>query len=177
MPRQISLEGLSSLFSQETDHVWVPVVCIRGLTSYDYLVSNSEDIWMPFDIGKHPAATKVPIKYSACSFSLKLAVDDEDTIPHVSMVIDNVGSVGQSIITAMRNMEDPPDVLVGVVRGKQVGITWSWVIELGPTRYDLLGVTVTPEVVEANLGYHTDFLNEPATTGRFIPSVAVGLFI
>ena len=177
MPRQVSTEGLLSLFSQETDHVWLPALCLKGNPVNTYLIANSEDVNMPFDLAKRPAAVTTPITYNACPFSTKLAVDDESEVPYVSLMMENIGLVGRSIVKTLQDSDFQSQAYIAVMRGRLDTSGWVWAIELGPTMYDLLSVSVTVNTVEASLGFHTDFLNEPATVGRFSPAVATGLFM
>ncbi len=177
MPRQVSADGLRSLFAQETDHVWLPALCLKGSSGNTYLIANSEDVTLPFDLAVRPAAVPTPIVYSACPFSIKLAVDDESEVPYVSLTMENIGLIGRSIVKTLQDNDFQSQAYIAVVRGRRDPSVWSWAVELGPTLYDLLTVSVTVNTVEASLGFHTDFLNEPATVGRFSPAVAAGLFL
>jgi hypothetical protein len=160
--RQLTLEGVQSLFAQDTADVWLPALTIappEGETGQTLrAVANSVDI----EYGGNT--------YTACPFELVLANDTEETVPQVQIRVDNVS---RDLTRAVREAQGHPLVYVEIFRVNAAGAA---IREMGPTEFSLLTVAVDSLTVEGTLGYQVDFLNEPAVIHRFTPNVAPGLF-
>lgn len=159
--RQVSIEGIRSLFAQETAHVWVPALTFTPPSSAVInIVANTQDVIYP------PLTGDV---YLAMPFELSLAPDTEDTVPQARIRVDNVD---QSIVALLRTITEPLPVTLRVFR-IEPDLT---VFQELSSQFHLLSVTIDSLIVEGTLGYNIDFLNEPAVRDSFTPSVAPGLF-
>jgi hypothetical protein len=160
--RSLTLEGVQSLFAQDTASVWLPALTFAPPEGEagDVLrvVSNMVDI-------EYEGNT-----YVACPFELSLANDSEEAAPQVQVRVDNVS---QDLTRAVREASGSPIVVLEVFRVNPAGTVTR---EMGPAEFSLLSVTVDTLLVEGSLGYQTDVLNEPAVVHRFTPNVAPGLF-
>ncbi|HWO99206.1 MAG TPA: DUF1833 family protein [Methylococcus sp.] len=157
--RTLTLQGLQSLLAQETDSSWHCAITIAApsMTTARF-IQNTVDV-------VYGANT-----YFASAFELVLAQDSEESVPQVTIRVDNVG---REIIAGIRQATTAPDIDLEIFRIDGASVVTR---EIGPVRYNLLSVRADALVIEGNLGYLTDFLNEAATKDRFTPSIAKALF-
>lgn len=170
--RNVSLDGLRSMIAQQTESVWVFGITFKPTGGDDYPVTNycnnMENFRYPYPEGD---------EYWALPFEVTLASDNEETVPQARIRIDNVSLVFSNVI---RQTNNPPDVELRVFRIEEEVINdekvWKPYLELGPSKFRLLGATVNSLTVEGTIGYEHDILNEPATQHRFTPTQAPALF-
>ena len=160
MARNISVEGLQELFSDETDHVFLNLITVdhSNMPSPIRVVNNNESI-------SYDGNTYLPFP-----FKISLASDTEEEVPKVNLKFDNID---RRLIDDIRSITTAPDVDLEVVRVKPDGTIVS---EIGPNSFKMNEVQYDVMEINANLGYESDYLNEPAVKDRFDPSVAPGLF-
>lgn len=158
--REISADGMISLFAEATGQVWLAALTLAdpaNVLPTLRAVANTEDL----DYGGHT--------YTACPFEWILADDTEQSVAQAKIRIDNVS---QEISLAIRQITEPPLIDLEIFRVDTVGTVHR---ELGPSRFSLLTCSVDALVIEGTLGYEHDFLNESAQQYSFTPSVCPGL--
>lgn len=162
--RSVSLDGLQSLFAQDTAHAWMPALVFRPpvVDGHDFGVTRIVADTVPHTYGGH--------LFEAFPFELTLAPDTEDTTPQARVRIDNVD---RRLVEALRTLTEPPPIDLYVFRVAPNGEVSA---ELGPSEFHLLAITMDALVIEGTLGFNVDFLNEPATRDTFTPAVAPGIF-
>lgn len=162
--RSVSLQGLQSLLSEETESVWCFAVSLYPAeddpVQYDpsHFVANTQNVTFGGQM------------YTALPFEVTLAADTEDSPPQAKIRIDNVS---RELSEAIRRTNYAPLAYIRVFRIDGSGEVH---LELGPSKFTLLSATVNAATVEGTLGYSSDFLNEPASHSRFTPSIAPALF-
>lgn len=161
--RQVSLEGLRSLFAQETAHAWLPALSFVPPAGYGYsqvnVVANTEGVLVG------------GVLYEPRPFEMVLAPDTEETVPQARIRVDNID---QSLIQMLRSVQEPMEIGLLILRVAPGAAEAA--VEVGPSQFHLLAVTLDALVIEGTLGFNVDFLNEPATRDTFTPAVAPGLF-
>lgn len=162
--RHVSVDGLRELLAEDMTSVWVfgvefgPNTTEPNAYSHSYFVANGEDITFEGNT------------YRALPLEVTLASDAEDMVPQAKLRIDNVS---RELTGVVRATKLSPTVWIRVFR---IDSSKAVHLELGPSRFTLLNVTVNSATVEGVLGYEGDFLNEPAVFQRFTPTLAPGLF-
>ena len=159
-PRAISAGGLQELFAQESGHAWITFIVVNHASMGTPLriCNDMKDQTFGGDL------------YIGVPFEIALAVDDEDTVPTVSLRLDNVG---RDLVDTLRSITDRADVSVTHVRIDGAGAMTS---EIGPLDFKLIGSEITMCIVDISLGLSTDPLNAPATKEIFTSTLAPGLF-
>lgn len=161
----IQSDSLKELFRSETACVWLPAVSFKLLTTYTlHLVANTE------------AVTVGGITYTPCPFEMTLPEDSEETVPQVTLLMDAVGPSGRSLIKVLQETHDPAKATINLLRGTPGISGWDWVVETSQDNWVAQSASVTAKTISLTLGYRMNLLNEPATVGRFVPSIAPGIF-
>ena len=158
--RVVDVSVLREMLAPQTGHLVVPIITVMHSTLSSPLryVADTQDLIFNGNT------------YTAFPFEIKPPDDDEDTVPDVKLVIDNVG---QDLVDLIRQASDPPDVEMYIVDKAPDGTVQPIV---GPLNFRMNGVGYNQEIVEISLGYEVDVLNMSATSVFFNPSVAPGLF-
>lgn len=157
--RQVSLEGLQSLFAQETAHAWVPALVFRP--------PGGEVTRAVSDTRQHIYDGN---PFEPSPFELTLAPDTEETTPQARIRIDNVS---RDLTLTLLALDEPAPVDLYVFRISPHGDVYA---ELGPSEFHLLNIGIDELIIEGVLGFNVDFLNEPAVRDTFTPAVAPGIF-
>ena len=159
--RDISIDGLKALFAQETDEVFVFAVVLShpNWSAPAYLVADQTDMVFGADT------------YTAFPFTVSLPAQQEGSIPVVQLKADNVERL---YIDEFRNQLEPPSAEVSVFRrsfdGTNTRETAVMDLKVTSLSYTVTSLTLT-------LSLDADYLNEPASKDRFLPSNSPGLFV
>ena len=160
-PRSISPAGMREMFAPQSGHVWLSLVVFmhNSLPAPIRLCNNMQDVAFNGNV------------YTALAFEVALSTDEEDTVPTITLRVDNVS---QELVGLLRTISDRADVSVEIVRVPSTG--GAIVSELGPVDFKLLSFDLAMDAIDITLGPSTDPLNQPATRERFVPAIAPGLF-
>lgn len=161
MPRPISLEGLRDLYAQETGSSfhWGITISHPAMPEPIRIISDS----VAHTIGGH--------EYLAAPCTVVMAADSEEQMPQPRIRGD---AVQRDIIAFARSVDSPADVTLELFRIDAADqVTREW----GPMDFSLLSFRVPDAAsMEAILGYQTNWLDEPAMSYRFTPTLAPGLY-
>lgn len=108
-------------------------------------------------------------EWIALPFELTLPSDNEDRVPNLEMIIDNID---RTLVELLRSVSSMPSVRVDIIRVDGATITR----EIGPLDFSLLSSDIGVDAVTLTIGYAFDILNEPATQDILNPGTAPGLF-
>lgn len=158
--REISADGMRALFAQETDEVFVFAV---RLSHPDWL----EDALMVADEVDMIVGVDT---YVAFPFTTSLPPQQEGSLPSVQLSIDNIE---RQYVERIRNTLIPPKAEVSVYRrsfdGSNTKESDTLKLTVVSCAYNVTALTLT-------LALNADYLNEPATKDRFVPSNTPGIF-
>lgn len=154
--RSLSSAAVQSLFSSQTDEVWVMLISIEhpDMTTIQ-VTSNSEDTI-------HRSDTYVPYP-----FEMRIPSDEAGTQPVMELAIDNVDRL---LVQTIRSLTSSPDVTVKFVLADSPDT-----VELGPFVFQMINVTYDQMSVTGTLAYQ-DVFREPYPSDRFTPVNFPGLF-
>jgi hypothetical protein len=105
--------------------------------------------------------------YAAFPFQVQMPDESDDTMPFVTLRIDNVD---QQIVTALRQLTSAPTVTLSVVLASDPDT-----VEAGPFTFSLAQATYDANAVAATLTYE-DVLSEPIPGDKFTPNNFPGVF-
>lgn len=155
--RAVTLTALEAILAPQTDQAFVFLLeiehpnlsePIRVTDNEANLVSNDE-------------------LYLAFPFRIALPTDQEDQIPSVHIVIDNVD---RRIAEAVESINTPADLTFRLVRAEDPDT-----IEAGPWSYKFRNISYDAFQVEATVT-NEDILNEPFPKDIFSPATTPGIF-
>jgi hypothetical protein len=158
--RNISAEGMKALFAQETDEVFVFAVKV----SHPYWVDSARLVSDNLNMMYNSEL------YIAYPFTVSLPAQQDGTLPSVELKIDNID---RQYVDEVRNVLDPPTAQVFLFRRSFDG---SDTVEIGPMELKVVNLKYNVTALTLTLALDADYLNEPATKDRFLPSNAPGLF-
>jgi len=147
----------AELLKQETGEAFLVLLTIDhdDLTAPIRVVNNHENI------------TSNGNEFIAFPFEIELPGAGGDSLPEVTLRIDNVD---RQIVQAIRSISGPPTVTLEVIMASTPNT-----IEAGPYEFTLRDATYDALTVEGRLQFQ-DILNEPYPADSFGPSGFQGLF-
>lgn len=158
--REISADGMRALFAQESDEVFVFAVKLSHENWLDDVLLVADDIDMV--VGSET--------YKAFPFTTSLPPQKQGSLPTVKLSIDNIDR--QYTDEIRRNLV-PPKAEVSVYRrsfdGTNAQESETLKLTVSSCSYNVTSISLT-------LSLDADYLNEPATKDRFVPSNSPGLF-
>lgn len=160
MREELSADALRAIFAQETDEVFVMACQIDHPEWVEpvRLVSDTKDlVYLGNTFRSYP-------------FTANLPEQKEGSLPSVRLSVDNVT---RDYIEGVRNVATPLHGEVYVFR-RSIGDVDT--MELEPLRLKANKVTYNVSSLSLILSLDADYLNEPATKDRFLPSNSPGLF-
>jgi hypothetical protein len=107
------------------------------------------------------------ITYVAWPFDMPMPETGGDTLPSITLTIDNID---RRIGEAIQNINTPIDVTLQVVLASNPNV-----VELGPLSLRMRSVDVSLTTITGTLVYE-DLLNEPFPYETYTPATAPGLF-
>lgn len=157
MSRSLSATARRAAFAAESGEVFLTLFTIThaDLDAPLRLVCNTEDI------------TSRGSLYVGCPFEFELPADDGESVPRVTVRIDNVD---REIVRSLRSIMTPPTVSMEVILASSPDF-----VEAGPFVMTLKSATYDALVVEGELGVE-DTLGTPYPSGTFNPADYPGLF-
>ena len=154
--RVLSTAGLTSIFSQNSDEVWLALLTIShpSLDAPLMFVSNTESITSRGNI------------FVGYVFSLELPAEDPDMPGEARLVISNID---RAIVNLIRSLSSPPSILIEIVLASQpdtVEASFDGLV-LREAGWDAMEVRGTLK--------YDDILTEPISV-QMTPSRFPGLF-
>lgn len=158
--RSLSIDGMRSLFAQDTDDVFTFGVRISHPDWDDSIraVNDTVDITHESEL------------YIAYPFKTELPSQSDGMIPKASLIVDNIE---RTYIDKLRTIQSPPTVELFVFRRS---VTTGDMVEIGPLKLKASLFTYNVTSLTITITSDTDYLNEQATKDRFLPSNSAGLF-
>ncbi|MAO65043.1 MAG: hypothetical protein CL666_08585 [Balneola sp.] len=155
--RNLSADAVQDMLAAQTGEVYLHIVKIShaSLASDLLFVDNNEDI------------VRSDGTYKASAFRIQLPSED-DEVPQVRIQIDNVD---QSIIAALRPLQNAPDLTISVIRASDPDT-----VEVGPYEMVLKQFDYDKFTITGTIGYQEDFLNEQFPKDQFTPQNTPGIF-
>lgn len=157
MSRALSLAARRAVNAQETGEVFLMLLTIAH--------AELEQPIRVVNDGRN--CTSRGHEFIAFPFEISLPGDLEDTLPTVTLTIDNVD---RQIVTTLRGIASPPTVSLEVVLASSPDI-----VEAGPFDMTLKTATYDALTVSGSLAFE-DVLNEPFPYDSYLPSNYPGLF-
>lgn len=157
MPRAVSAGFLQSVFSQDTEEVFLTLLKIEhaDLDEIIYLVNNSEDV-------VHDGQT-----YTAFPFEMDLPDETDGSFSRMTILLDNAGL---DYVEAFRSISGPADVTMSLVLASDPDV-----VECGPFRFLSRGAAMSADEIRLELSYE-DILNEPFPGDIMSPGSVPGIF-
>lgn len=156
MSRSLSSAAVQSLFTSQTDAVWVMLIAIEHVSMTNvYVTSDSID------------TTHLGQVYSPYPFEMRIPSDQAGSQPTMELAIDNVDRL---LVETVRSLTGTPDVTIKFVLAETPDT-----IELGPFIFQIINVSYDESVMRATLAYQ-DVFREPYPSDRFTPVNFPGLF-
>ncbi|WP_291299286.1 DUF1833 family protein [Elioraea sp.] len=157
MTRALSLAARQSLTAEETGEAWLILLTIEA-----------EDLASPIRVvNDGQGITSRGNLFVAYPFEIDLPGDDADSVPRVTLKIDNVH---RDIVAALRALTSPPSVAIEVVRASEPDL-----VEAGPFRMTLRQGSYDTLTVEGELVFE-DVLNARYPADAYVPADYPGLF-
>jgi hypothetical protein len=104
------------------------------------------------------------------AFSIAMPNEQEDTLPQVTMTIDNVDT---AILQQIRTLGgERPSVSMEVVLASSPDT-----VEAGPFDFSILAIDYDAGSVKGTLGFEEDLLNTVFPSGTYTPTNSRGLFV
>lgn len=157
--RSVSANALRAMLAQETGEVFLVCVTISHSSfGAPYLLVNDQQ-----------GLVRTAGTFQPFAFSLNFPAEQEDQLPSVQMVLDNVDP---AILTAIRTIgAERPAVKVEAVLASQPNtVEASFSFAIISINYDANTITGT-------LGFEEDILNTVFPAGTYTPSNSPGLFV
>lgn len=157
----ISPTQLRAMLAQETDEVFLMCLTISHPSfAAPYLLVTD---MVPL--------VRASGTFEPFAFTLNLPNEDEDSIPQVQMVIDNVDN---AILLAIRNLPAGvrPNILLEVVTASEPDT-----LVAGPINFKMLSVDFDDSTITATIGFEDDVLNTVFPADSYTPTNSPGLFI
>lgn len=157
MSRPLSSTALKAAFASETGELWLTLFTVDHpqLTEPIRVVCDTHDIVSRGDT------------YIGCPFQFDLPADDGESVPRVTVRIDNVD---RQIVANLRAVSSSPTVTMEVILASQPDV-----LEAGPFVMTMKTATYDALVVEGELGFE-DVLTTAYPADTYTPSLAPGLF-
>lgn len=155
--RRLSTAAMRSLFTQETDLVWLLLLTIShdDLETPIRVVNNSENVMSRSNT------------FLAYPFQIMLPQERDDAPPSVTLTIDNVD---QRIIAAIRGLSAGIKVTLEVVCSSDFNH-----VEVGPFNFEVSQIRYDSLTITGDLTFEP-VLDEPYPGTHFTPSGFPGLF-
>lgn len=155
--RSLSTVLQRAIYAQDTKEVVLMLLTIAhaNLVTPIRVVNNLE------------AITSQGYTWAAFPFEVSLPIESDDQIPVMTLRIDNVD---RQIVTAVRNLQGPPDITLDIVVASQPDI-----VEATFVGFKLKNVSYDNLVVEGEMRLE-EILSEPYPQHRMTPHWFAGLF-
>lgn len=142
MARSLSLTARRAIYDQDTAEVFLILLTLShpNWVAPVRVVHNTQNI------------TSRGNEYLAFPFLINLPDDTAESVPEVTLTIDNVS---REIVAQVRSISTSPDVTLEIVLASSPNT-----LEAGPFAFKLTRVTYNALTVEGVLS-HEDILNEP----------------
>ena len=151
MPDSLSQTAWEQLLAQETNITFLPLIKISHpeLSEPIRVVNNQRDLEKAGSDESH---------YVAFPFEVNIPESTEDTIPQVTLTIDNVD---RQLTQTIREIRTEPSVTLEIVTAEQ-----PTRVEVGPYEFKLKNADWDKITVSGNLSYE-DLLNIGFTAHKF----------
>lgn len=155
--RSLSTVLQRAIYAQDTKEVVLMLLTIAhaNLVTPIRVVNNLE------------AITSQGYTWAAFPFEVSLPIESDDQIPVMTLRIDNVD---RQIVTAVRNLQGPPDITLDIVVASQPDI-----VEATFVGFKLKNVSYDNLVVEGEMRLE-EILSEPYPQHRMTPFHFTGLY-
>lgn len=155
--RSLSTVLQRAIYAQDTKEVVLMLLTIAhtNLVTPIRVVNNLE------------AITSQGYTWAAFPFEVSLPIESDDQIPVMTLRIDNVD---RQIVTAVRNLQGPPDITLDIVVASQPDI-----VEATFVGFKLKNVSYDNLVVEGEMRLE-EILSEPFPQHRMTPFHFQGLY-
>ena len=155
--RSLSTVLQRAIYAQDTKEVVLMLLTIAhaNLVTPIRVVNNLE------------AITSQGYTWAAFPFDVSLPIESDDQIPVMTLRIDNVD---RQIVTAVRNLQGPPDITLDIVVASQPDI-----VEATFVGFKLKNVSYDNLVVEGEMRLE-EILSEPYPQHRMTPFHFPGLY-
>jgi hypothetical protein len=158
--RSISPEGMRALFAQDSGDIFVFAVKL----------SSSEWQQPEYFVGDNKDMVYQGITYKHLPFETSLPEQQDGILPSVEL---KICGIEREYTEVLRSLSSPLDADASVFRISSDGTA---VLEIQPMVLTVSGFSYNDISVSLMLTLDADYLNEPATKDRFVPSTAPGLF-
>lgn len=157
-PRTLSTQARQAMFSAQTGEALLVLLEI-----------DHEALQEPFRLSSDNVDTvSGGLTYQSFFFRLTLADDRDDQISRARIEVDNVD---RRIVEAVRSISGPPAVTVRLVLASTPDV-----LEAGPIPFQLLNANWDALIVEGELGYDLEIINQAYPAHRMTPQFFPGLF-
>jgi hypothetical protein len=158
----------SSVFAQETDHIFIVLITLYGSELSEDVRIASDPYEKFLDLGDDVyGVTSNSLRYIFCPFEISLPRDDKTGTVSARLSIQNID---RSIVEYARSVQNAINVKVQVVLSRDVNV-----VEQQFDNFKLSTVSYDSMTVEGSLTLDYWGL-EPFPSGRFTPSNFPGLF-
>lgn len=151
MARQVSINGLQAIISQEVSEIFVDIIEITHVELPATLryVNDRVDITSNGDL------------YTAFPFRIHMPEDSDDKLSEVTLIIS---TVDQQIQNALRVLTSPPTVAYSVIRTSTPNT-----LEVGPLDFKVVGMDYDAFSMRITLGFNMEMLQEMFPKDVFAP--------
>lgn len=158
MPRTLSPAAAQAILARETAEVFLVCLTISG-DGIDTLraVNNTEPV------------VRAGGTYHPYPFAAILPEDSDSASPTVTLQVDNVD---RQVTRALREYQGIPQCTLEVILASSPDT-----VEVGPFEFSILGVDYDALLIQVQLGYEEDFLNQAVPAQSYTPTNSPGLFV
>ena len=156
MSRVLSTAAVRGMFAQQTAEVYLMLLTISG-----------DDIATIRVVNNYKDITSNGNLFQAFPFKFNLPGETAETLPIVSLQIDNVSKL---LVEGVRSTSKPPNVSLDVILASSPDT-----IEVGPMSFTMIKVNYNADVLTGTCNFH-EILNQPYPAGTYTPASYPGLF-